>query len=66
MNWTPAPLSPPPRDRRAARDAIRRPIAMRQLPIFLEVSGKAAVVVGGGVVGGATENRNTSSGPAPA
>src|SRR5208282_1732621 len=35
---------------RAARDAVSRRVAMRHLPIFLELSQRAAVVVGGGVV----------------
>src|SRR5271170_2975470 len=36
--------------RRALRDSVSRRVAMRHLPIFLELSGRPAVVVGGGVV----------------
>ena len=50
MNWSTVPLDPLPQDDapRATRSARR--ITMRHLPIFLELGGKAAVVVGGGVV----------------
>ena len=50
MNWSPAPLDPTPQDHAPRAHAIRRRIAMRHLPIFLDLGGKAALVVGGGAV----------------